>query len=65
MESNQKQFLQEYLHTMSEKELKGYQIAKSHLGNSFQLEKSVGFLDWVKQKKNPQEDSVCAAGSSS
>ena len=35
-----------YLDTLTEKERKGYDIAKSHLGMSFQLEKSVGFLAW-------------------
>jgi hypothetical protein len=40
----------EYLECMNEKERKAYIIAKTHLGDSFQLEKSIGFLDWVKQK---------------
>ena len=35
-----------YLETLNEKELKAYNIAKSHLGTSFQLEKSNGFLQW-------------------
>lgn len=35
-----------YLDTLSEKEKQGYHIAKEHLGMSFQLEKSVGFLNW-------------------
>jgi hypothetical protein len=35
-----------YLKTLNEKELKSYNIAKSHLGTSFQLEKSNGFLQW-------------------
>jgi hypothetical protein len=38
----------EYIKNMSEKELKAYHIAKEHLGDSFQLEKSIGFLDWLK-----------------
>ena len=42
--------LEEYVKTLSEKELKSYEIAKDHLGSSFQLEKSVGFLKWVKTK---------------
>jgi hypothetical protein len=40
--------LEEYVKTLSEKELKSYEIAKDHLGSSFQLEKSVGFLKWLK-----------------
>jgi len=35
-----------YLESLSVKEKKGYLIAKSHLGMSFDLEKSVGFLRW-------------------
>ena len=38
-----------YLESLSEKELKSYAIAKSHLGMSFQLEKSHGFLEWKKK----------------
>jgi len=37
-----------YLETLSEKEKKSYDIAKDHLGMSFQLDKSVGFLKWKK-----------------
>jgi len=36
----------QYLQTLTEKEYKAYLIAKSHLGTSFQLEKSNGFLKW-------------------
>ena len=43
--------MEEYLETLSEKEKKSYDIAKEHLGSSFQLEKSVGFLKWVKSRK--------------
>ncbi len=38
-----------YLDSLSEKELKAYSIAKSHLGMSFQLEKSIGFIKWKSQ----------------
>jgi hypothetical protein len=40
--------MEEYLKTLCEKERKSYDIAKEHLGTSFQLEKSVGFLTWKK-----------------
>lgn len=42
----------EYLQNISKKELKAYHIAKEHLGESFQLEKSVGFLQWMKNTKS-------------
>ena len=42
----------QYLETLSEKERKSYEIAKEHLGMSFQLDKSVGYLKWLKTKTN-------------
>lgn len=44
---NLEALLDAYLETLNEKEKKGYFIAKEHLGMSFQLEKSVGFLNWL------------------
>jgi hypothetical protein len=35
-----------YLESLNEKEHKAYLIAKSHLGMSFQLEKSNGYKKW-------------------
>ena len=35
-----------YLETLTPKEQKSYMIARDHLGMSFTLEKSVGFLQW-------------------
>jgi len=37
-----------YLETLTPKEHKSYMIARDHLGMSFTLEKSVGFLQWKK-----------------
>lgn len=37
-----------YVESLSPKEHKAYLIAKNHLGMSFTLEKSVGFLEWKK-----------------
>jgi len=48
-QDNKMQLCNEYLESISEKEVKAYHIAKSHLGDSFQLEKSLGFLEWVKK----------------
>ena len=41
---------QQYLETLSEKERKAYEIAKEHLGMSFQLDKSVGYLKWLNRR---------------
>jgi len=40
------QLLDLYIKTLSEKELRAYIIAKTHLGSSFDLSKSVGFVQW-------------------
>ena len=40
-----------YISQMSPFELSAYRIAKSHLGTSFNLKKSNGFLKWISAKK--------------
>jgi hypothetical protein len=40
---------EKYIASLSTKEKKGYEIAKSHLGSSFQIEKSIGFKEFVKR----------------
>ena len=42
--------VEEYMKIWTEKERIAYNIAKSHLQSSFQLEKSNGFLQWKKQQ---------------
>jgi hypothetical protein len=49
----EQQLMNAYLDSLSEKEKKGYEIAKSHLGMSFQLEKSLGYLEYKKTLENP------------
>lgn len=46
------ELLQMYIDSLNEKEKVAYHIAKSHLGSSFSLEKSNGFIQW-KQKHYP------------
>lgn len=43
--------LDDYLKSLSEKEMKAYLIAKEHLGSSFDLSKSVGFIKWSKDRE--------------
>ena len=45
------ELLKEYILTLSEKEYKAYKIAESHLGTSFDLIKSNGYLKWLKKKE--------------
>jgi len=42
-----------YISQMGEKEKKALEIAKSHLGTSFNIAKSIGYLEWKKTKDNP------------
>jgi hypothetical protein len=41
------QLKQLYIESLCKKEKKAYDIAFQHLGSSFTLEKSVGFLEWL------------------
>ena len=40
-----------YLTTLNEQQLKAYNIAKRHLGTSFDITRSNGYKDWLKAKK--------------
>lgn len=41
---------EEYLQTLTEKQRKGYFIARDHLGDLFQLTQQVGYLAFRKKK---------------
>jgi hypothetical protein len=45
-EMNKNKMIDLYIQSLNEKDLKAYLIAKSHLGSTFAVEKSVGFLKW-------------------
>lgn len=49
-DENTQKLIIEYLHHLNPIELKAYNIAKKHLGSSFNLVKSNGFCDWLKNK---------------
>lgn len=40
----------EYLDSLNTKEKQAYEIAKSHLGSTFHLMKSNGFIEWKKKQ---------------
>ena len=42
----------QYLQQMNEKEKKAYTIAKEHLGTSFNIVKSIGYIDWNNRLKS-------------
>lgn len=41
----------EYLEQLTPIQIKAYKIAMEHLGSSFNLVKSNGYVDWLKDKK--------------
>jgi hypothetical protein len=43
---------EEYLNTLTPLQLKGYNIAKDHLGCTFDLKKSLGFIAYKKKLEN-------------
>jgi hypothetical protein len=44
--------IQQYLASLTPKQYQAYLIAKDHLRDSFQIEKSNGFLKWVKKNSS-------------
>ena len=42
-------YIAEYIQSLTPKQKKAYEIAKDHLKDSFQIEKSNGFLQWHKK----------------
>lgn len=52
MENNEQELIEKYIQTFNEKEKKAFEIAKDHLGMSFQIEKSNGYIQW---KRKTQE----------
>ena len=40
--------IKNYIKNMSNEEKQAYEIAKSHLESSFDIEKSIGFLNYLK-----------------
>lgn len=53
---------QEYLASLSEKERMGYEIAKDHLGSTFHLRKSNGFIAWFKKKQEKKAEDLGSGG---
>jgi hypothetical protein len=47
--------MKSFLESLSPKERKSYEIAQSHLGMSFDLVKSIAFIEWKKQKKREDD----------
>ena len=60
---NLQQLVAEYMDQLSDVERKACAIAKDHLGSSFNIVKSNGFNDWIKErsKKNNVTASVASS----
>jgi hypothetical protein len=43
------QLTKSYIESLTEKEKQAYEIARSHLGSSFSLEKSLGFIKFCEK----------------
>jgi len=46
---------EEYIHSLNPYEKKAYEIAKMHLGSSFHLIKSIGFIEWKTRLSNEKK----------
>lgn len=53
--NNEKNLEQQYLDSLNEKELLAYNIAKNHLGESYSLVKSNGFLEFLKKQQTKSQ----------
>ena len=42
---------QKYFKSLDKKELQSYNIAKSRLGSSFELSKSIGYIKWIQNNQ--------------
>lgn len=53
---NLQQLVAEYMDQLSDVERKACAIAKDHLGSSFNIVKSNGFNDWIKEKEKEKSN---------
>jgi hypothetical protein len=52
MENNDE--IEEYVASLTPLQKKAFDIAKDHLGSSFNIHKSIGFLQWKENKENKE-----------
>ena len=46
-----KEIIEQYIQSFNDTEMIAYNIAKEHLGSSFDIVKSIGFQNWIEKKK--------------
>ena len=44
--------VEEYINQMSDHEKKTFKIAQEHLGTSFNIKRSIGFINWKEKQKS-------------
>lgn len=47
--------IQQYLAQLDDIQKKAHDIAKQHLGTSYNIAKSNGYMDWLKQQQQSQK----------
>ena len=52
MNSENEKLLQEYLKSLTPKQYAAYEFSKKLLGDTFNLEKSNGFIEWKSKRNN-------------
>jgi hypothetical protein len=62
---NLQQLVAEYMDQLSDIEKKACAIAKDHLGSSFNIVKSNGFNDWLKERAKEQVKTTTNGAASS
>ena len=53
---DEQQYIDNYIKTFSSEEKTTFDIARSYLKTSFSIEKSIGFLDYLKSVKSNEKD---------
>ena len=48
------EMIRSYISQLTEQELLVLEIARDHLGSSFDISKSIGFLNWIEKQDKPK-----------
>ena len=54
MDSSMNTSIQQYLAQLDDLQKKAHFIAKQHLGTSYNITKSNGYIEWIKKQTPPQ-----------
>ena len=58
IENDNSKILDIYINTLTPLEKIGLKIAKDQLGSSFEIEKSIGYLEFLKNRKSNDDENV-------